>query len=147
MTYWPVSTRWKPSGSIQRHADGHACISPLALLLRLWRTARGEEQLCAHVIIWHSLTFLPSLSVHNLEFCPKEPVWAVQKDRQLLFPHHFSGSGNKTRPVLVCWRHQSCVLRFPALNTNVCACTGVSDSRLTEAQVCLSIKTLHPHVY
>lgn len=109
MAYWPVSIRWKQSGSIQLHAHG-----PL-LYFSLSRSSQAVMN-SSSVLIRHLFCFLSSLSVHNLEFCPKEPVRAIQKDSQLLFPHYFSCSGNKTQTVLVCW----CVLSSVQLSWVTC---------------------------
>lgn len=79
--------RWKQSGSVfsQTGKLNSSCLK-----------SRSVHIFNTPLLLFSSFF----LSVHNLEFHPKEPVWAVQKNSQLLLPHYISCTGNKNTQFL-----------------------------------------------
>lgn len=113
MTYWPVSIRWKQSGSIQLRADGHACVSPLTvssqtgkqkLTLRaaVWRAA-----LCTQ-LIWMFSSFFFQYTIWN--FVPKNLFEQFRRIANFYFLIIFLVQVIKDT-VLVCWGMLSSVQR------------------------------------
>lgn len=61
-------------------------------------TGQSAQQLtyiCLRLYLNTDFFFSLSLTVHDMEFRPKESLRAVQKDSQLLFPHYFPCTGNE----------------------------------------------------
>lgn len=98
-------------------------------------------RLCTKCFFFSSLFQIHT--VYNLEFCPEESVWAVQKDSKLLFSHNLPCTGNKTHKCThrilfpQSESHECSDLTVPALNTNECVsvCVYVHACVLVRAYV------------